>query len=442
MRAAVACLIVLTLAGAAGCSGDSPNQPTPTPAPPTGGGGTPAPPATPDPPAGPTPPPAGAARRQDAGSVAFGDSLTEGVVSAPLTLDAGDHPARLPGPAGRGPAGALPRPARHRRLQRRQGRRVRRPTARAGSPTPSRRRAGGAAPDGGRQRHQLPGPARHHRAWSVALEDMIKDAHRRGLRRVRRHAAAAAGRRPATPSARPFVEELNAQIRKTALEEGATVVDVYNAARPLARRPGRPAPDRSRLRPPRRDLRRRHPPGRSRPPPPTVARRRGYNRAVEDLTTGSLSRHLLRTASFMLVTMLSQTLYLLVDLYWVGSLGKEAVAAVGIAGNLSFIVLACTQVLGVGTTTLIAHASGARDGARARDVFHQSQWLAAAAAVAVPDRRDGRPAPLHRDARRRRADGARSPTATCCGSCRRWRCSSCWRRWRRRCAARARSARR
>ena len=83
----------------------------------------------------------------------------------------------------------------------------------------------------------------------------------------------------------------------------------------------------------------------------------------------------------MLVTMLSQTLYFLVDLYWVGSLGKEAVAAVGIAGNLSFIVLACTQVLGVGTTTLIAHASGARDGARARDVFHQSQWLAAAAAV-------------------------------------------------------------
>ena len=42
----------------------------------------------------------------------------------------------------------------------------------------------------------------------------------------------------------------------------------------------------------------------------------------------------------MLVTMLSQTLYLLVDLYWVGSLGKEAVAAVGLAGNLSFVVLA------------------------------------------------------------------------------------------------------
>ena len=136
------------------------------------------------------------------------------------------------------------------------------------------------------------------------------------------------------------------------------------AARPLAGRPGRPAPDRSRLRPPRRDLRRRHPPG-LRDAAANLARCRGYNRAVEDLTTGSLSRHLLRTASFMLVTMLSQTLYLLVDLYWVGSLGKEAVAAVGIAGNLTFVVLACTQVLGVGTTTLIAHASGRAGTARA-----------------------------------------------------------------------------
>jgi putative MATE family efflux protein len=102
---------------------------------------------------------------------------------------------------------------------------------------------------------------------------------------------------------------------------------------------------------------------------------------MEDLTTGSLPRHLLRTASFMLVTMLSQTLYLLVDLYWVGRLGKEAVAAVGLAANISFVVLALTQVLGVGTTTLIAHASGARNRERAREVFAQSLWLSGFSAI-------------------------------------------------------------
>jgi putative MATE family efflux protein len=97
---------------------------------------------------------------------------------------------------------------------------------------------------------------------------------------------------------------------------------------------------------------------------------------MQDLTTGSVSRHLLKTTSFMLVTMVFQTLYFLIDLYWVGRLGKEAVAAVGIAGNLTFIVLALSQMLGVGTTTLISHAAGRKDHDHALIVFNQSQVLA------------------------------------------------------------------
>jgi putative MATE family efflux protein len=96
---------------------------------------------------------------------------------------------------------------------------------------------------------------------------------------------------------------------------------------------------------------------------------------VQDLTTGSLPGHLLKTTSYMLVSMVFQTLYVLVDLYWVGRLGTDAVAAVGLSGNLMFIVLAATQMLGVGTTTLVAHATGARDRARANLVFNQSQIL-------------------------------------------------------------------
>ena len=96
---------------------------------------------------------------------------------------------------------------------------------------------------------------------------------------------------------------------------------------------------------------------------------------MQDLTTGSITRHLLKTASFMLVTMVFQTLYFLVDLYWVGRLGKEAVAAVGIAGNLTFIVLAISQMLGVGTTALVSHAAGRKDHDRALLVFNQSQVL-------------------------------------------------------------------
>jgi len=43
---------------------------------------------------------------------------------------------------------------------------------------------------------------------------------------------------------------------------------------------------------------------------------------VQDLTTGPVTRHLLKTASFMLVTMVFQTLYFLIDLYWVGRLAR------------------------------------------------------------------------------------------------------------------------
>jgi putative MATE family efflux protein len=100
---------------------------------------------------------------------------------------------------------------------------------------------------------------------------------------------------------------------------------------------------------------------------------------MQDLTKGSIPGHLLKTTGFMLVTMLFQTLYFLVDLYWVGRLGKEAVAGVGVAGNVMFIVLAVTQMLGVGTTTLISHASGRKDPPAARLAFNQSLGLAACA---------------------------------------------------------------
>src|SRR5688572_25984125 len=97
---------------------------------------------------------------------------------------------------------------------------------------------------------------------------------------------------------------------------------------------------------------------------------------MEDLTTGSISRHLLKTTGFMLVTMVFQTLYFLVDLYWVGRLGKEAIAGVGIAGNLTFIVLAITQMLAVGTTTLVSHAAGRKEREQAQQVLTQSLLLA------------------------------------------------------------------
>ena len=85
----------------------------------------------------------------------------------------------------------------------------------------------------------------------------------------------------------------------------------------------------------------------------------------------------------MAVSMLVQTLYLLADLFWVGRLGKEAIAAVGVAGNLMMVVLALTQMLGVGTTTLISHAAGKKDQPEAELVFNQSWIMSILVAVAL-----------------------------------------------------------
>src|SRR2546427_10154200 len=97
---------------------------------------------------------------------------------------------------------------------------------------------------------------------------------------------------------------------------------------------------------------------------------------MQAFATGPTTRHLLKTTGFMLVTMLFQTLYFLIALYWVGRLGTAAVAAVGIAGNLTFIVLALTQMLGVGTTAVISHAVGRKDAPQAVMLFNQAQVLA------------------------------------------------------------------
>ena len=88
-------------------------------------------------------------------------------------------------------------------------------------------------------------------------------------------------------------------------------------------------------------------------------------------------------SAFLAVSMVVQTLYLLADLYWVGHLGKEAIAAVGVAGNITMIVLALTQMLGVGTTTLISQAAGRKDRPRAELVFNQSFVMSILIALAL-----------------------------------------------------------
>lgn len=100
-----------------------------------------------------------------------------------------------------------------------------------------------------------------------------------------------------------------------------------------------------------------------------------------DLTEGPVRRHLIAMALPTAIGMLMQTLYYLVDLYFVGRLGDAALAGVGAAGTVMMVVIAMTQVLGVGTVALIAQAVGRKDADDANLVFNQSLLMAAGCAV-------------------------------------------------------------
>ena len=98
---------------------------------------------------------------------------------------------------------------------------------------------------------------------------------------------------------------------------------------------------------------------------------------MRDLTQGPITGNLVQMAVPIAVGMLAQTLYFLVDLYFVAQLGDAAIAGVSAAGLAMFIVMALTQTLGVGTAALVSQAVGRKDPNDANLVFNQSLVLAA-----------------------------------------------------------------
>ena len=102
---------------------------------------------------------------------------------------------------------------------------------------------------------------------------------------------------------------------------------------------------------------------------------------MKDLTQGPITRHLIALAVPIAVGMLFQTLYFVVDLYFVSRLGPAAIAGVSSAGTAGFVILGLTQMLGVGTVALVAQAAGRKDQKAANLVFNQSVLLSALCGV-------------------------------------------------------------
>jgi len=104
---------------------------------------------------------------------------------------------------------------------------------------------------------------------------------------------------------------------------------------------------------------------------------------MKDLTQGSVLRQIVTMSVPITIGMFVQTLYVLIDLYFVGRLGDAALAGVSAAGNVMYVMMALTQMLSVGTVALIARAVGRKDHDEASLVFNQSVAMSLLCAAGV-----------------------------------------------------------
>jgi MATE family, multidrug efflux pump len=85
----------------------------------------------------------------------------------------------------------------------------------------------------------------------------------------------------------------------------------------------------------------------------------------QDFTTGSLNRAILLLAIPMILEMVLESLFAVVDVFWVGRLGADAVATVGLTESLQSLVWAIGLGLSLSTTAMVARRIGEKDPAAA-----------------------------------------------------------------------------
>src|SRR6266699_3305504 len=106
----------------------------------------------------------------------------------------------------------------------------------------------------------------------------------------------------------------------------------------------------------------------------------------QDFTTGNLNRAILLLAIPMILEMVLESLFAVVDVFWVSRLGADAVATVGLTESLLSLVFAIGLGLSLSTTAMVARRIGEKDptGAAVAGVQAIVIGLAASAVIGIP----------------------------------------------------------
>src|SRR2546429_3100288 len=103
----------------------------------------------------------------------------------------------------------------------------------------------------------------------------------------------------------------------------------------------------------------------------------------QDFTTGSLNRAILLLAIPMVLEMVLESLFAVVDVFFVGRLGADAVATVGLTESMLSLVFAVGMGLSLSTTAMVARRIGEKDPEGAADAAVQAIFLGLMISLAI-----------------------------------------------------------
>ena len=115
---------------------------------------------------------------------------------------------------------------------------------------------------------------------------------------------------------------------------------------------------------------------------------------TKEETKSGLHRAVWTLAWPSVLTMLLQTFNSFMDRGFVGHLGSDALAAVGVGGQFMFLLFSVGMSISVGTSALVSRFTGGREPDQAKQAANQSLWVGVFAAVVCASRWSGRCAPL------------------------------------------------